>query len=68
MAQFTAVQNALKQGDRQKIEIESNHALQQVMGEYVSDQTDLYKHFADDPGFRKLVLQMVVQSLHQPAA
>jgi hypothetical protein len=37
-------------GDRQKIEIESNNALQQVMGDYVSDQTDLYKHFADDPG------------------
>ncbi len=68
MAQFAAVQHALKQGDRQKIEIESNAALQQVMGDYVSDHTDLYKHFADDPGFRSFILRLVVQSISQPGA
>ena len=68
VAQFTAVQNAVKQGDRQKVEIESNHALQQVMGDYVSDHSDLYKNFADDPVFRKFILQVVVQSLYDSAA
>lgn len=64
--QGKAVQNALNQGDGQKIRIELARAVQASMRDFVSDHTDLYKHYADDSVFKALLLDMAFQAVYQP--
>ncbi len=66
VAQDKAVQNAVIQGDVQKIRIELARAMQDAMGELISDHTDLYKHYADDPRFKSLMLDIAFQAVYQP--
>ncbi len=55
-----------ERGDVQKIRIELAREMQEIMGNFVADHTDLYKHYADDPLFKKLMLDMAFQAVYQP--
>ncbi len=52
VAADTAYQNAIKNSDRQNARIESDKALKRVMMALLQDDTELFKHFSDDPDFR----------------
>lgn len=48
-----AYQNAKKQDDRQNARIEHDKALKRVILELLTDHTELYKQFEDNPAFKK---------------
>jgi type I restriction enzyme R subunit len=48
-----AYQNARKNPDRQNARIEHDKALQRVMTDLLSDHTELFKQFSDNPSFKK---------------
>jgi len=48
-----AYQNAKKYSDQQNARIEHDKALQRVMTDLLSDHTELFKQFSDNPSFRK---------------
>ena len=48
-----AYQNAIKYSDKQNARIEHDKALQRVMMALLSDHTELFKQFSDNPSFRK---------------
>jgi len=48
-----AYQNAMKNSDKPNARIEHDKALERVMTELISDHTELFKQFSDNPGFKK---------------
>ena len=48
-----AYQNAVKHSDKQNARIEHDKALQRVMNELITDPSELYKLFSDNPSFKK---------------
>jgi len=48
-----AYQNAIKYSDKQNARIEHDKALQRVMMALLSDHTELFKQFSDNPSFRR---------------
>jgi len=48
-----AYQNAIKYSDKQNARIEHDKALQRVMMALLSDHTELFKQFSDNPSFKK---------------
>jgi type I restriction enzyme, R subunit len=48
-----AYQNAKKNPDKQNARIEHDKALQRVMIDPLSDHTELFKQFSDNPSFKK---------------
>jgi len=48
-----AYQNAIKQSDEQNARIEHDKALEKVIIELLSDHTELFKQFMDNPSFKK---------------
>jgi len=48
-----AYQNAIKHSDKQNARIEHDKALQRVMMALLSDHTELFKQFSDNPSFKK---------------
>lgn len=63
-----AYQNAMKNSDRQNARIEHDKALGQVMVAMMSDHTELFKHFSDNPSFKKWLTDMVFNVTYQSAA
>ena len=55
VAQDTAYKNAQKNSDRENARIEHDKVLSQVMVAVMKDDTQLFKKFMDDPGFKRLV-------------
>jgi len=53
VAADSAYQNAMRNSDRQNARIEHDRALQRVILELLSDHTELFKQFSDNPGFKK---------------
>jgi type I restriction enzyme R subunit len=53
VADDKAYQNAIKNSDKQNARIEHDKALQRVMIELLSDHTELFKQFSDNPSFKK---------------
>jgi len=53
VAADTAYQNAMQNSDRQNARIEHDRALQRVIVELLSDHTELFKQFSDNPSFKK---------------
>ncbi|MBS0162587.1 MAG: hypothetical protein JSS48_08455 [Nitrospira sp.] len=43
----------MKNSDKQNARIEHDKALQRVIVELLSDHTELFKQFSDNPSFRK---------------
>lgn len=48
-----AYQNAMKNNDKQNARIEHDKALQRVMVDLLSDHTELFTQFGDNPSFKK---------------
>ncbi|HET8636517.1 MAG TPA: hypothetical protein VFL96_06680, partial [Acidobacteriaceae bacterium] len=48
-----AYQNAMKNSDKQNARIEHDKALERAVIELLSDHTELFKQFSDNPSFRK---------------
>ena len=48
-----AYQNAIKNSDKQNARIEHDKALQRVIIELLTDHTELFKQFSDNPAFKK---------------
>jgi type I restriction enzyme R subunit len=59
VAADTAYQNAQKNSDKQNARIEHDRALNRVMIAVLQDDTDLFKRFSDDEGFRRLLTDTI---------
>ncbi|SAL84077.1 type I restriction-modification system endonuclease [Caballeronia arvi] len=59
VAQDKAYQNAQANSDRQNARLEHDKALNRVMLELVSDYTELFKQFSDNPSFRRDLTDMM---------
>ncbi len=59
VAADTAYQNAKKQRDKQNARIEHDQALARVMTDVLKDDTDLYRLFIDNEGFRRWMTDTV---------
>ena len=53
VAADTAYQNAIKNSDKQNARIEMDKALLRVMIGLMKDETQLFKEFSDNPGFKR---------------
>jgi type I restriction enzyme R subunit len=60
-----AYQNAIKNSGKQNARIEHDRALQRVMIELLSDHTELYKQFSDNPSFRKWLAESVFAATYE---
>lgn len=63
-----AYTNARNNNDKQNARLEHDRALKRVMTELLKDDTDLYKHFSDNPSFRKYVSDSVFESTYERSA
>ena len=59
VAADTAYQNAKKQRDKQNARIEHDKALKRVMTDLLKDDTELFKQFVDNEGFRRWMTDAV---------
>lgn len=59
VAADTAYQNAKKQGDKSKARIEHDAALGRVMLSIMKDDTELFKQFSDNEGFKRWLADTV---------
>lgn len=53
VAADSAYQNAIKNSDKQNARIEMDKALLRVMIGLMKDETQLFKEFSDNPGFKR---------------
>jgi len=58
VAQDTAYANARKNADRATARIEHDQALQRVMLNFLTVQTELFREFSNNPGFKKWLADM----------
>ena len=54
-----AYQNAMKNSDRQNARIEHDRALEHAIIELLSDHTELFKQFSDNPSFKKWLSETI---------
>ena len=54
-----AYQNAIKNSDKQNARIEHDKALERAVIELLSDHTELFKQFSDNPSFRKWLSETI---------
>jgi type I restriction enzyme R subunit len=60
-----AYQNAMKNSDRQNARIEHDRALQRVLLELLSDHTELFKQFQDNPTFKKWLAETIFAATYK---
>src|SRR3954452_19022552 len=60
-----AYQNAIKNSDKQNARIEHDNVLQRIMLELITDHTELFKLFSDNPGFKKWLSDTIFQTTYQ---
>lgn len=65
VAADAAYQNARKYSDKQNARIEHDKALQRVMNSLLSDHTELFKQFSDNPSFKKWLRDTVFTLTYQ---
>ncbi len=63
-----AYQNAMKNSDKQNARIEHDKALQRVMVDLLSDNTELFKQFSDNHSFKKWLSDMVFGVTYQASS
>ncbi len=68
VASDKAYQNAIQQADVQNARIELDRALQRVMVSLMTDQTELFKKFSDEPDFKRWLAEKVFMLTYQPGA
>lgn len=67
VAEDTAYQNARRYSDKQNARIEHDKALGRVMTALLSDDTQLFKHFSDNEGFRRWLTDTVFSLTYEAA-
>ncbi len=65
VASDRAYQNAVQQSDAQNARIELDRALQRVMVSLMTDQTELFKKFSDEPDFKRWLADKVFALTYQ---
>ena len=66
VAQDKAYQNAQANSDKQNAKLEHDKALNRVVLELISDHTELFKQFSDNPGFKRWMTDMVFDTTYHP--
>jgi type I restriction enzyme R subunit len=56
----------MKHSDKQNARIEHDKALQRVIIELLTDHTELFKQFSDNPGFKKWLGDSIFAATYQP--
>jgi type I restriction enzyme R subunit len=67
VAADTAYQNAVRNSDRQNARIEHDKALVRVMTALLQDDTELFKQFTDNEGFRRWLTDTVFALTYEDA-
>jgi type I restriction enzyme R subunit len=62
----TAYENARKNSDKQNARIEMENALRRVMTGVMSDDTQLFKYYSDDPEFRRRLEEAIFRLTYRP--
>jgi type I restriction enzyme, R subunit len=60
-----AYQNAMKHSDKQNARIEHDNALQRVIIDLLTDHTELFKQFSDNPTFKKWLADTIFAATYQ---
>lgn len=60
-----AYQNAIKNSDKQNARIEHDKALQRVLVDLLTDHTELFKHFSDNPSFKRWLSDVVFSETYK---
>ena len=68
VAQDKAYQNAQANSDKQNAKLEHDKALNRVVLELLSDHTELFKQFSDNPNFKRWLTDTVFDATYQPGA
>ncbi|AVA37154.1 type I restriction endonuclease subunit R [Cupriavidus metallidurans] len=68
VAQDKAYQNAQANSDKQAAKLEHDKVLKRVVLELISDHTELYKQFSDNPSFKRWLTDMVFDSTYHPSS
>ncbi|NHQ81716.1 type I restriction endonuclease subunit R [Chromobacterium vaccinii] len=68
VAQDKAYQNALANSDKQNAKLEHDKALNRIVLELLSDHTELFKQFSDNPNFKRWLTDMVFDSTYHPGS
>lgn len=66
VAQDKAYQNAQANSDKQNAKLEHDKALNRVVLELLSDHTELFKQFSDNPNFKRWLTDMVFDATYHP--
>ena len=61
-----AYQNAMKNSDKQNARIEHDLALKKVLVSLLSDHTELFKQFSENPAFQKWLTDSVFTATYEP--
>jgi type I restriction enzyme R subunit len=62
-----AYQNAMKNSDKQNARIEHDKALERAVVELLSDHTELFKQFSDNPSFKKWLSETIFAATYADA-
>jgi len=65
VAADAAYQNAMKNSDKQNARIEHDKALGRVMTALLKDDTQLFKHFSDNPDFKRWLTETVFHMTYE---
>lgn len=65
VAEDSAYQNAMRNSDKQNARIEMDKALLRVMIGLMKDETELFKNFSDNPGFKRWLSDTVFQQTYR---
>ena len=68
VSEDTAYQNAMKQDDKQNARIEHDRALERVIVNMLTDHTELFKQFMDNPGFKKWLADTIFNVTYKKGA
>ena len=68
VAQDTAYQNAMKNSDKQNARIEHDKALERAVNELLTDHTELFKQFSDNPSFKKWLSETIFAATYADAS
>lgn len=68
VAQDKAYQNAQSNSDKQNAKLEHDKALNRVVLELLSDHTELFKQFSDNPNFKRWLTDTVFDVTYRPTA
>ncbi|MDP7152635.1 MAG: hypothetical protein QGI70_16905 [Paracoccaceae bacterium] len=63
-----AYQNAMKNSDKQNARIEHDKALERAVIELLTDHTELFKQFSDNPSFKKWLSETIFAATYADAS